>query len=74
MISQADNLLSGTFLGVFVAELAAYQEQRCTQLLSFGDKVLLTVCGQMFILEQHRLLVDFVAQLARQTEKVEKPS
>lgn len=49
-------------------------EQRCPQLLSFEDQAVLTVCGQVLILEEYRLLVDLVTQLARQTEKVEEPS
>jgi len=73
MILQAENLLSGTSLGVFVAKLAAYQEQRCAQLLSLGDKVVCTACGQVLIFEQDGLLEYFVAQFARQTKEVEEP-
>lgn len=74
MISYAENLLSSASFGVFLTGLAAHQEQRCTQLLNFGDHVLSTNCGQMLVLEQHRLLVDLVTQLARQTKEVEEPS
>lgn len=74
MISYTENLLSSASLSVVVAELAAYLEQRCTQLLSFEDQAVLAVCGQVLILEEYRLLVDLVTQLARQTRKVEEPS
>jgi hypothetical protein len=65
MISHAENLLPSTSLGILVTKLAAHLEQRCTQLLNFANQVILTICGQVLILEEYRLLVDLVTQLPR---------